>query len=85
MDNLTVDRMFTFSYVNFDAFYSNIDYTQFSVVELPGFKKWSQYKEDKLIGYDIDQERMIINSVKAPKLKYDDLISLFKSKVWTDD
>lgn len=43
IEYLTVDKTFTYVFVNEDAFYSNSDFTQFSVIELAGFKKWSQY------------------------------------------
>ena len=34
-----------------DAFYSNKDFTQFSSVELEGFKKWSVWEKENFEGY----------------------------------
>jgi hypothetical protein len=85
IENLAVDRLFTYFFVAEEAFFTNTDYTQFSVVELPGFKHWSAYKEERFNGFKIDQERMIISSDSAPKLNYDKLMTLFKSKEWTKE
>lgn len=85
IENLAVDRLFTYFFVADEAFLTNTDYTQYSVVPLPGFRPWSEYKTERFPGFEIDQERMIIRSGTAPKLNYDELMKLFKSKDWTQE
>lgn len=41
------------------------------MIELPEYKKWSQWKEERFPDYEIDEEKMIINpTMSAPKLNY---------------
>lgn len=53
---------------------------------MEGYKVWSAYKAERFQGYEIDEERMIIRpTAELPKLNYDKLTTLFKSKTWTEE
>jgi len=85
IDQLSVDRLFTYFFVAEDAFLANGDYTQFSVVELDGFKRWSSWIKERFAGYSIDPETMIITPTSAPRVNFQELMQLFLSKDWTKE
>ncbi len=50
-ESIALDRIFTYVFVANDAYYANTDFAQYSIVELPGFKKWSEWSEERFKGY----------------------------------
>ncbi len=87
IDNLTIDRLFSYMFVAEDVFLSNLDYTQFTLRDLDGYHRWSWFKKEKFAGYEIDPETLVLQPIddKTPKLKFSDIKALFLSKEWTKE
>lgn len=83
--HLAFDILFSFVFTGMEGFYANADYTQYSVVELEGFWKWSVYFKTRFPGYDFDPEVQMIFPSVLPRLSYSWVMNLLKSTKWSDE
>ena len=81
---MTLDRIFTNYFVN-EGFYSNTDFSSYSLVELEDHHKWSEWNEIRFKGFTMDQDRIVMNSSSSPKLNLHETLQLLKSKEWTEE
>ena len=56
-----------------DLFYSNTDYTLFSVQRADGMKTWSEIKKERFNGYDVDPKTFIVIRTTAPTQNWKNL------------
>jgi len=68
-----------------DQFYSNKEFTLFSAVELPEYKKWSDWLQANFSGYVMDPERKTLQAGTNPTLNWDETKKLLLSKTWTPE
>ena len=81
---ITGEKVFLDLYLK-DQFYSNKQCTLFSVVELPGYKKWSDWLQTNFPGYVMDPETKTLQAGTNPTLNWDETKKLLLSKTWTPE
>jgi hypothetical protein len=81
---VTAEKIFVELYLK-DQFYSNKQFTLFSAVELPGYKKWSDWLQTNFPGYVMDPETKTLQAGTNPTLNWDETKKLLLSKTWTTE
>ena len=81
---VTGERIFLDLYFK-NQFYSNKEFTLFSAVELPGYKKWSDWLQTNFPGYVMDPETKTLQAGTNPTLNWDETKKLLLSKTWTPE
>ena len=56
-----------------DLFFCNPDFTLFSAQRLEGMVTWSEIKQERFNGYDVDPKTFILNRTTAPTLNWKNL------------
>ena len=81
---VTSEKVFIEMYLN-DEFYVNKEFTLFSAVELPGYKKWSAWLKENFPGYEFDMETKSLKAGTNPTLNWEETKKLLLSKNWTPE
>ena len=80
LPNLIAEDVFVDVFI-LDVFFSNPDFTLFSIFELEGFKKWSQIKDSNFSQYDFDLvSRELVPNKDTPVLNFEEVKKLLLSK-----
>ena len=80
LPTLIAEDVFVDVYI-LDAFFSNSDFTLFTIFEMEGFKKWSQWREQNFSLYDFDETTRELKPNKdTPVLNFEEVKKLLLSK-----
>ena len=58
----------------------NKDFSQFSIENIEGYKKWSEVLAQDFKGYSLN-DKLVLERTTAPTLNFKDLITLFKMDI----